>query len=479
MYRKAKIDDFHRRITDARDILGVNRIEFTAPFGDGDVRAIEINTPVIIFGANGSGKTRILNAIGKKLGNRVTFHNVTIYIEDDVEVKYYSPSDSVISVISQVENTVGKYDEDLLNDVLNEAAPYTFDEKRLDFVNYILSSRFDSISVYEISAVTEIDTEGRDEDDEGEVVPYFTVSEGGVSRRMTHLSHGEIYCIHFIWMFTVKYPSGILLVDEPETYLYPLAQNRFIDVLTCISCDGHARSRQSILATHSKNIIEKGRSYNVINMYKVNGEQYSFMTTENQDHNTRMQSMGLRVTKPFILLVEDAKARLFLRMIIEKCGSDRLKDLDKLYFAAANGHSFLTRFKSHLLDFNGFVVALVYDADAVDQINQINEGISKTLPGLRNPEEDLISSVTFDNGFGFVSSLTDGYDKVVMLQAVRECLNINHHDFFIELARCISADEIKVFELVLDYWLSVENNRNISEDFCTSLEDLYNRNAVL
>lgn len=480
MHRKARIDDFHRRITRARNTIGVNRIEFSNPFGVGDNIVIDINSPVVIFGPNGAGKTRFLNAIGNKSENRVTFHNTIVSIEDGVDVAYYSPSDVVVNVISKIESSIGKYDEASLNDILNEEAPYDFNVTQLGFVNYVLSSNFDSIQVYEISAATTIDAELRDaaEDDDDDIVPYFMVNESGNVRKMTGLSHGEIYCIHFIWMFTVKCPHGILLIDEPETYLYPVAQNRFIDVLTCISCEGHERPRQSILATHSKHIIEQGKSSNIINMYKRDGENYFFMTADSQDHRDKMLDMGLRATKPLIIFVEDAKARLFLRMIIDKCGDDRLKNLVKIYFASSDGHSVLTNFPSTLIDFNEFVVILAYDADAVDQINANNRGISITLPGVRNPEEDIIAAIRVDGGFDFVNKLSQEYNRAAMFQAVNECLAINHHDFFVELARRLNENEVKIFELLLEYWLSVDENKAQSERFCRDLEGKYCTNAV-
>ena len=51
------------------------------------------------------------------------------------------------------------------------------------------------------------------------------------------------------------------------------------------------------------------------------------------------------------------------------------------------------------------VIRLIYDADAKEQITDRNARFSTLLPGKRNPEEDIINSMTPDNGAEFVKSL--------------------------------------------------------------------------
>lgn len=480
MHRQAKIDDFHRRIR-AQATIGVNNIEFIDPFKNGEEKTvIPIDSPVVIFGVNGSGKTRLLNAISNKNNAAIEFHNMLISFNGDINVEYYNPSNIVVNVIAKINDSVGMFTKEEINDILDQEGAYYFTAPQVDFVNYILSSRFEQISVYEISSANQIDAQERDNiDDEDSVVPYFVISENGNARNMTHLSHGEIYCIHFIWNFTVKYRTGILLIDEPETFLYPVAQERLMDVLTCISCDEQEMPRQSILATHSRDIIKKCKSSNVIGLNKFDNERYYLTPSDTQEFSEKISGMGLISTKPIILFTEDAKARKFLQLIIEKCDNDKIKNISKIYFSSANGHSTLTKFPEMLTDFREFAVALIYDADAKEQITDRNARFSTLLPGKRNPEEDIINSMTPDNGAEFVKSLPKKYDKMLMLPLVRECLALNHHDFFVELARKAQEEEHIIFELSVDYWLSQDNNMALSEQFCKILEEIYNTYSEL
>ena len=132
-----------------------------------------------------------------------------------------------------------------------------------------------------------------------------------------------------------------------------------------------------------------------------------------------------------------------------------------------------------LTDYRGFVFTLVYDADAKDQITKTNVMFSTTLPGIRNPEEDIISSIMQDGGIGLVTSLPDIYDKMFILPLIRECLALNHHDFFVELARKIREEEYVIFELCVDYWLSLDNHMELSEQFCNTLENIYDTRSQL
>lgn len=484
MRRQAKIEDFHRRMRN-QNTIGVTNIEFTDPFKDDEeVTKIPIKSPVVIFGANGSGKTRLLNAISNKNNNEIVFHNMKISFDDGIDVEYYNPSNIVVTVISKVNDSIGAYNQEEIEDILAQEGSYPFEQSQIDFVNYILSSDFEEILVYEISSVNQIDAQERDAADDDElVVPFFTVRENGNVRNMTHLSQGEIYCIHFIWNFTVKHQTGILLIDEPETFLYPVAQERLIDVLTCISCEKQERPRQrprqSILATHSKDIIKRCKSSNVINLNKFDNERYYFIQSDTKEFNEKISDMGLISTNPFILFTEDAKARFFLQLIIEKKGSEKLKNLNKVYFSSANGHSSLTKLPEMLTDFHGFTLALIYDADAKGQITQEHQMFSTSLPGTRNPEEDIMGSIIQDRGIGFVRSLPGNYDKKIILPLVRECLNLNHHDFFVELARKAQEKESVIFELCVDYWLSLDNHTELSERFCDALEQIYQTHSQL
>lgn len=475
MYRQAKIDDFHRRMRQQKPI-GVNCIEYIDPFKDGkESTTLSIDSPVVIFGVNGSGKTRLLNSISKKNNDVIEFHNMLISFNGTVDVEYYNPSNIVVNVISKINDSVGMYNQDEINDILAQEGGYTFNISQVGFVNYILSSKFERVVVYEISTVNQLDAQERDGvDDQDSVVPYFVVTENGHERNMTHLSHGEIYCIHFIWNFTVKYLAGMLLIDEPETFLYPIAQERLMDVLACISCDGQSVPRQSILATHSRDIIKKCKSSNIVNINKYDNDQYYFTSNDTLKFSEKISAMGLAPGKPIILFTEDAKARRFLRLIIEKSENDRLKNIDKIYFSSANGHSTLTKFPETLTDFNGFSVVLIYDADAKEHVSSKYENYSILLPGQKNPEEDIIASMLPDNGVSFVKSLPENYDKMSMLPLVRECLALNHHDFFVELARKVKGEEHIIFELSVDYWLSQGDNMVSSQNFCNELERIYN-----
>ncbi|MGL6426799.1 AAA family ATPase [Aeromonas hydrophila] len=449
--RKAELEKKYNKVFHSRGNVGITKISCTSDLFPN--QEVNIKSSLLIYGINGSGKTNFLKAISGSINEdtqELTFLNNTIDIRNGKLFYYISPSDTVVDTKSKCTLYLPQEDEGLLAETLLQYHPTVFDNDALSGINYVLSSKFLKISVYEIDSFEE------------DIVFIKTEDANGI-RDIHTLSHGEIYCILIYWYIVFKLEDKHIVIDEPETYLYPSAQQRLIDLIVSIV---DYSTRQTIIATHSRDIVYKLSTGTILRVEKLNGEEFLFFDGTHRD--PQVFELGLKTKPPVIFIVEDNKAKLFLHNLIFKSELSPTRDIYIL--TARNGESDLSQIYKRILNTDNIELVLCYDADinqeGKDGIPQDVSAVSISLPGKDSPEEEVINIINIKN----TDYINLFENKVVILGAWRKAQGNDHHDFFKNMSTDTNISEFELFLKGIELWK--ENNKELVTTFLHRIKDI-------
>ncbi|WP_281545235.1 AAA family ATPase [Grimontia sp. SpTr1] len=449
MFRSARIGDSFRKLQYSKYTSGLEYIESEKGQLAISENKIEVDKTLVLFGLNGSGKTQLLKELSK--GND-SLGNIKFKAKDNSEFYYFSPSELVVSIKNSIENKTKNFGRALFEEKLNEYTPLILAEDEIKKINYILATDFSEILVYELEA---------EQPDEPEIPYFITTDSSGDVRCTSNLSHGEKYIITLVWFLKYKNESS-LLFDEPETYLYPAAQKRLIEVLV-ILMDPYRN--QIIVATHSKDVIKALRIAKIVNITKFRKNEFLI----NDDYEDNASIMGI-IRPVTLLMVEDAKSRAFLDFIRDEFNLDDRIGKQSIIISAKNGFGDINKIYSSILDFDGFSFSVILDNDleVKGEIPKNLESISLTLPGKMNPEYDILEVINRKRE-NFVSAFQSEHQYTVA-QFLQTAIVCDDHDFFVELSKLTEIKEFDIFKIGFQIWLEDADNRRGCENFIRQLE---------
>ena len=157
-----------------------------------------------------------------------------------------------------------------------------------------------------------------------------------------------------------------------------------------------------------------------------------------------------------ILYVEDNKARVFLEKLFSLYGSELIKTHDVVFLG---GESEVYEVVYRLpLATPAFRIVGVLDADQKNEY-KYNDFPGKFffLPGSLPPEKELLAAVYNHRGEFARALLTR---EAVVVDAIRRCEGLNHHDFFEEFSRVLYGEvRSSVYELAFGVWFAYYTNR--------------------
>ncbi|RDH82465.1 MAG: hypothetical protein DIZ80_09240 [endosymbiont of Galathealinum brachiosum] len=451
--RAAELDKVHKKILHSTPTCGVTSL--TSGAGVFPESSVVMKSAAVVYGINGSGKTRFLKQLSACDDETFDFHNATVTLNPDRNYHYYSPSDEVVLIKDRLADISSADDFD---EVLQQFHPIIFSLDEIQVINHILGSSYSSIRIYEIDSYA-----GGD----GEEIIFFAIIEDNYGERnCLELSHGEVYCIHLIWWLKYKLGDDNLLIDEPETYLYPMAQSRLVDmVLKLVGLDDN----QILFSTHSRDVVKKLKTASQIYQVQIDGDQCLFL--EDDLSREAVFDMGLSEPSVTIFLVEDAKAKKFLECLLRSY-SFEADDL-KYVIPAKNGEGDLKSIVDRMINTGGVRIVLCYDADVAKNagVPEAVENISVLLPGVDSPEEELINVIQEKENSYLVKF--DESDRVSVLTALRKCAGGDHHDFFVEMSKSCDVDMWLLFDNAFSVWQEQDFNAIKVKEFLSSLEQVY------
>ncbi len=435
----------------------INRTEFK--FGIEKIESQNCHLPtsigvkwsLVIVGRNGVGKTSILNSLARCPSHNFVFSNLNLKCKIGTDFVYYNPSEETIKLRTVTDEFLGK--ESKIG-ILEQFEPLEMSSTDLEHINYILRTKFTSISVYEVS-VSETE------------FPYVSVA--CLNERGTEsLSHGELYCIHLYWrLFYKSEDNNVFIIDEPETYLDPNAQKRLLDI---VLRSNNFKNSQIVFSTHSPVFSSNLKDGSVLKFFNNLDGTYDF-TIEDVENSDLNVENGLSI--PVVVFAEDHKGEIFLKLILNHLDYDCSGLIFKHVIGGAS--SFLKLHSLNMRNENDCKILFCFDADARSKglIDKEIESYSLLLPGVLSPEEELKILIYNDIKYFLDFSFSKGISKTKLFSVLHEYRDENHHDFFLKTGEALGLGEFYFFEHAFCYWLSKPDNLIKSEDFI----DGFNRYA--
>jgi predicted ATPase len=191
---------------------------------------IELPSPLtLVFGLNGAGKTRLLQAIANSFNacTVVSLSNLIYYLQRDIGIR----SD--------------------INDLIDETSPLSGDKVRASQVSDLVRRDYEDVKWYVVNIV---DSPFQPIVGE-EIVPVFTVRHAGQEYDFRSMGLGELSAHLLMWIlaYTKEGSSVPLLLDEPEAFMP--SPSREV-VLSYLLEETFGRSQPIVIASHSLELIQ-------------------------------------------------------------------------------------------------------------------------------------------------------------------------------------------------------------------------------
>lgn len=262
-----------------------------------------------------------------------------------------------------------------------------------------------------------------------------------------------------------KYIGGILLIDEIEATLHPLALERLMKLLLRVSKDLNI---QIIATTHSLETLQLSQkkefkdASKIVYLTKRYGKLEYLSDANIQDIEEDMTAIKRKPSKPYIFaLCEDDVALNFLNILLPENFKNIVKPVESNKY---HGESELrTISNSYISKCNNFIVVL--DGDQYNKITRknCNKTITLCLPGKKVYEEiifNILSNLPEDDVF-FTKN------KITKLMCMRDYptgfLKANKGDFIKKLRENTKLSNID--KLVLKLWMNDNKNNKEIIDF--------------
>lgn len=476
--RQAKIDDFWRKSYLRNYPLLLNEIGFeNGEIFDGLKLSLEPGINAIV-GRNGIGKSNfirsVFNSLASESSNRKKFNHlldgcdVTLDVSIDAETYSLTCSpyqqnteDSIFlcllfdpcNLIPEIQKLF--CEQGNIEELLESYNSVELDSDDLKLVNFLTNSTYQKVEIINIE----------DEYEGFPMVPFFIVEQDGARYDSRNMGLGELSLLYFFWLIDYIKKSDshcLLLIEEPESFLPPLTQNRLCNVVAMTCAE---KGTYCLISTHSEHILKRIPRTHIHAMSKVSGEVKFFTVSS---HFEQMGVLGLTSPKKGVLFFEDEAAGLLIKALVK---ASLVLVVDSFYYhnsVSDNGViNDLERFPNGLA---GFSFIAIFDGDCRGKYDRVLRPHSNYmfLPSNESPEGLLIDYLASEE-LSLVSACLR-VSREALSAAFAEVAGSDHHDYFHELARALSIPFDTVFSSVCELWISSPGNSELVESFLDELE---------
>ena len=335
----ARRRDYWRHLSSKRGSLSIEEASAQQLSGGGSFILQPANRLTVLCGANGAGKTSILRCIAHAVASDVengridlrpppkdSQTEVTLTFENEKHVfAQGSPKPAELTVFAVNSGDAASelrhfYESPRdIDDLLSGTAPLVLNKEELKEVSYIIGRDFSRVEVYELelSFAEESPAALRSISTAFEAVPYFRVISSG-EYGTEEMGQGEIASLYLFWALRRMPRKGLLLIEEPETYLAPRSQAALLDVIAKRIDTGDFTV---ILTTHSEATLRQTPLANTRILFRDGGK---ISITTPKSRTEYLDHLGVPSLSDVIILVEDQIARAFLRSLLSACAPDLL-----------------------------------------------------------------------------------------------------------------------------------------------------------
>lgn len=439
----------------------------------------------VIIGKNGVGKTNFLRNIFNALNcdgetNRSDF--IKLLDNNDIYFKYIvNNSEKTYQFLHQDKNSRHE-NKDLLSfifdpcylipelqsllnnqqnfdEILEGFNPVVYLPNQIDEINYLSNNTYTKVSVFNIE----------DEYPNFPILPIFEVERDGLKYDSRAMGLGELSMLYSFWM--LDYVSNLnknvlIIIEEPESFISPLVQNRFVNILVKYIVE---KSLNCIMSTHSDHILNKVHANSLKKLiYYPRKNEYKFIELKNLEI---LSTLGLSIPKKGILFFEDKAAEIFLKQLIKKSS---LNAVENFYYHCSGDDSHVVQHINEMpKTINNFKFVGVFDGDARNKVPDLLKDNPKHifLPTNVSPEEVIISYLK--------SCDLDSIDSFLHLQsgefegAFQTATGADHHELFKNIAKTLSGDFENLFMQLCDFWIRDESSSTEVQTFINKFDSIF------
>jgi len=476
--RRSRLDDYWRTTYKRKYPVAPKEIACR----DGDIFGglkLELEVGInAIIGKNGTGKSNfirsVFNSFSSENSNRNKFKNllddsfleIEMTLNDNHQKHTLNPKNidssfnEILALLFDPCNLIPDIQQmfsgqNNIEELLEGYSVNNLNQDGLKLVNFLTNSTYEKIEIINIE----------DEFEPFPKLPYFKVEKEGASYDSRSMGLGEMSLLYFYWLSDYIKKSDLpclLLVEEPESFLPPLIQDRLCDVLALNSA---TKGATTLISTHSEHILKKIPRSHIHIMRKNNSSVRFHSATSNFE---QMCILGLNSPKKGLLFFEDQSAYLFTCSFLK---SSPQYVLDSFYFHKSGSEGDvvqdLSRFPSYL---ENFCMIAVFDGDCKGKIaHQLLDYKNYLfLPSKMAPDELLVEYVSKLNVSILASYLS--LSEAIVSTALDVAEGSDHHDYFHELAQVLDLTYDVIFSKICDLWIEdVENNDKVNA-FISELE---------
>ncbi len=302
---------------------------------------------------------------------------------------------------------------------------FYFDEDDLNIISYILGREYTNarFSCTEINSTRDIG--------------IATSSLGEISQ--FHQGAGEDAILDTIRILKNIEKNSLLIIDEVEASLHPLAQRRFVHYLLKLSLE---KRIQIILSTHSPFVLQELPKEARIMIYStLNGRKI----LSNVSIDFALSSIDDRMHPELTIYVEDSRAEYFLIAIIRQ---SRCSDILRRIYIQKVGSDSIVKSLSQLIK-NGHITKsiCVFDGDKREEYGEDEI----YLPGTVSPEEVVFTELKENNWCDLDNVFLQGAGE--LYQIFNEAMLLpDHHQWASFVGDRVKRSRDDVWFKLVDTW---------------------------
>lgn len=441
--------DYSVEEIDLNGINGIERIEFEKGI-------------FALCGLNGAGKSTVISSLKdilgittskldskkvneKNLTGKVKFKEKTIEIsnnnsfrltdkhEDESYLYYLDYKNSI--------ETLEFLDQDNLSEFLEQYEENIITQDLIRKLSYIVGRDYDEIYLTEIESGENIH-------------PYFRVVNSTNEYDSLQMGMGEHFLFYIFWVFYRINNSGIILIEEPETFISIKSQQKLMNF---IAEKAGEVGITVIIASHSPYIIRNIKRENIIIISRYQNDVSIIKSPVSE----ALSSLGLESPKKGIIYVEDIVAEKLLETIIAKDYPHILRDYN---IEEVNGHGGITsRLKYPKTSKFTYKILGIYDGDMKEEIKKVKEYLNwnyNFLPVEPSLEEKYIYYIR--KNLPYFCDILD-IDRGRFIHILSEIEGLDHHDWLINFSRKTGKSLSTLIEVFYEVWKhDPENEQNLN-----------------
>ena len=400
-----------------------------------------------IVGSNGSGKTSFIDFLTNPNYSRVHFLDHTLKSSNGHESAIPGNSLQARIIDPSTELKIGNANLLKFKTTFGQEYQTNIPEEDRKLITYVLGELYDNIAIEEVCIGEDI------------FFPRFIFTKNEREFDNETLSFGEQIVAYIYWtLLQIDRENNLCFIEEPETGLSPVAQLRLADLLACIA---DKKKLQIFTTTHSPFIVSKIGHCNTIVLRKFESAEWV-----NATENNYLEELGIIPICKTIYYVEDSISKLFFEFILCSYCSDKKRYSEIISLSGeSNIYEVVSRTNGRDKEISHFGII---DGDQRKNAKFNNKNFI-FLPGDEAPEKLLIQAVNADiTNYAYELRQDPSHIK----RHIDKCKSLDHHDFFIELAKLLCHDTFhKVVDAAFFVWLNNYTNRNEIWEFINSIDN--------